>query len=317
MRLSDCQLHRLLTCATDAAIEAGRLIATVDRQTLQVKDKVAGDTLSSQVVTQVDVDSQALIVSKLASSLDEYGIVILAEEGADEVSASRHSRHDADYFWSIDPLDGTLPFIEGTAGFAVSIALVRQDGSPVLGVVMNPATGDYYQALLGNTVTLLHKNGMHWQPIGEKGATSVFDLFIDRSFLNEQRFNDFLDKLESTVRDDGFSEVRVHHTSGAVMNAIKVMETPNAAYLKLPKKRKGGGSLWDFSATAAIAEAARQVWDNDVWVSDCHGAPLDLNRPDSHFMNHKGVVYLHHRGSDGAPSDLYERVIQLCRLIHA
>ncbi|SVC54967.1 uncharacterized protein METZ01_LOCUS307821, partial [marine metagenome] len=38
-------------------------------------------------------------------------------------------------------------------------------------------------------------------------------------------------------------------------------------------------------ATACLFEEAGAV------VSDVYGQPLDLNRPDSTFMNHRGAVY--------------------------
>ena len=73
--------------------------------------------------------------------------------------------------------------------------------------------------------------------------------------------------------------------SGAVKNAWQVIESNQACYLKLPKKEDGGGSIWDFAATACIA------CETGTWVSDIHGQPLALNRRDSTFMNHKGVIF--------------------------
>ncbi|WP_228140218.1 hypothetical protein [Moritella sp. JT01] len=56
------------------------------------------------------------------------------------------------------------------------------------------------------------------------------------------------------------------------------------------------GSLWDFSATAAITQAlsAQYLASSSPMlcaVSDSQGAALDLNRTDSNYMNHKGVLY--------------------------
>ncbi len=39
-------------------------------------------------------------------------------------------------------MDGTLAFINGHPGFAVSIALVAQDGTPQIGVVYDPSTNN-------------------------------------------------------------------------------------------------------------------------------------------------------------------------------
>ena len=44
-------------------------------------------------------------------------------------------------------------------------------------------------------------------------------------------------------------------------------------------------SLMAFAATACI------VGEAGGWASDIHGQPLELNRQDSTFMNHQGVVY--------------------------
>lgn len=41
--------------------------------------------------------------------------------------------------WVVDPLDGTLEFIQGIPEFCVSIAFV-EDGRPVAGGIYNPAT---------------------------------------------------------------------------------------------------------------------------------------------------------------------------------
>ena len=53
----------------------------------------------------------------------KYDFGILTEETPDN-----GSRLVKDYFWCVDPLDGTLPFTEGTPGYSVSIALVSKSG---------------------------------------------------------------------------------------------------------------------------------------------------------------------------------------------
>ena len=47
----------------------------------------------------------------------------------------------------------------------------------------------------------------------------------------------------------------------------------------------GGGSLWDFAATACLFHETGGV------ATDMQGGPLDLNRADSSFMNHRGVLF--------------------------
>ena len=65
---------------------------------------------------------------------------------------------------------------------------------------------------------------------------------------------------------------------------LGVLDNQPGCYLKLPAGR-GGGSLWDFAATACMFHEAGSV------ATDVHGGALDLNRPDSTFMNHRGVLF--------------------------
>ena len=88
-----------------------------------------GDYLASQVVTEVDRQAEALILEAMQPALEGFGL--LTEEQPDD-----GSRLTAPAFWCIDPLDGTLAYIHGKRGPAVSIALVRQDGVPLIGVII-------------------------------------------------------------------------------------------------------------------------------------------------------------------------------------
>jgi 3'-phosphoadenosine 5'-phosphosulfate (PAPS) 3'-phosphatase len=73
--------------------------------------------------------------------------------------------------------------------------------------------------------------------------------------------------------------------SGAVLNGIHVLENGPACMLKLPKKESGGGSIWDFAATACIYQ------ELGLPATNFEGGRLDLNRKDGAFMNQEGVFY--------------------------
>ena len=100
-----------------------------------------GNTLASQVVTEVDLDSQRLILGLLEESMVGFSLGLLAEESDDN-----SSRFETEAFWCIDPLDGTLPFIEGAPDYSVSIALVSREGEPLVGVVRDPVEEVTYHA---------------------------------------------------------------------------------------------------------------------------------------------------------------------------
>jgi fructose-1,6-bisphosphatase/inositol monophosphatase family enzyme len=60
----------------------------------------------------------------------------LSEESCDDLRRLGHER-----VWFVDPLDGTLEFIQGLPEWSVSIGLVEQ-GQAVASGVLNPSTGE-------------------------------------------------------------------------------------------------------------------------------------------------------------------------------
>jgi len=311
MQLKADDLHLLTQQAIDAAQKAGDYIRNFDRTLLNTQFKSAGSSQSSQVVTQVDFACQEIILAILQSSIEQYDLAVLSEENSSEESIHLHPRLYKDYFWCIDPLDGTLPFIEGAAGYAVSIALVSKTGAPVIGIICNPLSGNTYSALVGGAgEEQAYKNG---QLITSRVSTGNinkeflhnqrrFILYCDRSFASHQHYPLLIKQLSELADKLGYAHFDINSQYGAVINALSVIEMGNkdaACYIKLPKNQAGGGSLWDFSATACLANAT------NTWVSDIQGQPLDLNRQDSNYMNHKGVLY-------ASDSVLAEHIINLC-----
>ncbi|MEL0630522.1 3'(2'),5'-bisphosphate nucleotidase CysQ family protein [Psychromonas aquatilis] len=317
MQLTTTDLNILSQQALEAVQQAGEYIRGFDRGLLKTHFKAAGSSQSSQVVTQVDFACQEIILARLQSSVEQYDLAVLTEEGCSEEEAELHPRLSKGYFWCIDPLDGTLPFIEGSDGYAVSIALVNKTGVPVIGAVYHPLSDNSYFTLIDNHgERQAYKNA---QLIASSAITrsavsaiddkdlvtkqpSKFILYCDRSFKSHLHYPSLIQKLTKLAETLGYDQFNVHAQYGAVVNALSVIETENkdaACYIKLPKTQAGGGSLWDFSATACLAHAT------DRWVSDIHGLPLDLNRQGSHYMNHKGVLY-------ASDSVLAQHIVDLC-----
>lgn len=285
-RFSLEQLQTLAQHAASAAYAAGQTIRKFDRSRLQVNEKTGGESLASQVVTQVDIACEAQIKRLLRPASEPFDIALLSEETADEFSPDTHPRLTSEYFWCIDPLDGTLPFVLNQSGYAVSIALVSRLGDPQLGVIYLPASDTLYQAISHPQQTSLSKNGVAWTPLSKQAVQSnTLRLFADRSFAKQQIFETITAALQHKIRRKGINDVAVSSDAGAVVNALSVLERVPGCYFKFPKPQAGGGSLWDFAATACIVHAA------GGWVSDIHGHPLDLNRADSNFMNHRGVIF--------------------------
>ena len=83
-------------------------------------------------LTEADILSNNLITQQLKKLTPN--IPILSEESA---SISWQERKTWQYYWLIDPLDGTKEFIKKNGEFTVNIALINNH-KPVLGVVYAP-----------------------------------------------------------------------------------------------------------------------------------------------------------------------------------
>lgn len=277
MKLTPTILETLCQTAITAAKNAGQLINEYTGKNVEVKNKKAADSLAAQVVTEVDVKAQNVILKILAPTLKKYDLALLTEESPDD-----KSRFEKNYFWCIDPMDGTLAFTEKKPGYAVSIALVSKNGEPVIGVVYDPVTNILYHALKGKGT---FRNELPWQPELSAQNKPCFTLHMDRTFSDFKYYNNFISELKDMLNEMNISKLHIQHKAGGVLNAIWSIDQAPGCYFKLPKATPGGGSLWDFAATACIFKEA------GAYAQSFDGSPLDLNRLDSTFMNHKGVIY--------------------------
>ena len=276
MKLTFDELTLLKDIACEAALSAGAIIKRFKGRDPGATAKESGSTKASQVVTEADLASQEAILSRILPTLLTFDIALLSEELEDD-----RSRLIKDYFWAIDPLDGTLPFIEGNDGYSVSISLLARSGTPVMGVVLDPETDTLYSAIKGHGAVCNQKH-LHISKI----ASPHCHLIVDRS-LNET-------VTHSTVRDlfieklgkRGVSLVEAASLKGAVLNACDTLaKGPLALYFKPPRNAEGGGCIWDFAASSCIFSEAGGI------VTDCYGEPLNLNSSESVYMNRQGVIF--------------------------
>ena len=277
MNLSAPDLKNLSQIAEIAAKEAGEYIRSRFDTENKTQYKKAGQSFASQVFTEVDIKSQEIILNHLAPTQKQYNLGMLTEEAIDD-----NSRLTKEYFWCIDPLDGSLPFIEKKDGFAVSIALVSKAGIPVIGVILDPVEQNMYSAIQGQGV---FKNNKQWNILQENKSGTPLTLICDRSFLEHPNFHKFEEGFRSISAKQPYNGLQLIKHGGAVMNAIWVLENTPACYFKLPKESLGGGSLWDFAATACIYKELQ------LTAQQVNGKALDLNPKHTTFMNEQGIIY--------------------------
>ena len=117
-----------------AAFDSGRILKSYFGNISHIRKKGLVD-----LVTEADVASEEKIIKIIRKSFPDHSI--LAEESGLE-------QGDADHQWIIDPLDGTVNFAHQVPIFSISIAYAFR-GTPVMGIVLNPVTGELFSAVAG------------------------------------------------------------------------------------------------------------------------------------------------------------------------
>jgi myo-inositol-1(or 4)-monophosphatase len=135
-------------------------------------------------VTAADREAETVIRAALTETYPSHGI--LGEEfGA--------LRHDSDYCWIIDPIDGTRAFILGQPLWGTLIGL-NHAGTPLLGLMDQPFTGERFWS--GEDASYFRHGGTT-QPIRTRPCHSIGeallastspDVFFDDD--ERQRFED-------------------------------------------------------------------------------------------------------------------------------
>jgi myo-inositol-1(or 4)-monophosphatase len=192
-------------------------------------------------VTIVDTETERLLRDRLA--VLRPGDPVLGEEGggAARVEAGRP-------LWVLDPIDGTVNFVYGIEGYAVSVG-VQIDGASVAGAVANVPTGEVFSAAVGH--------GAHVRRGGVSTSlrcTAVDDLAMTLvgtgfGYAREQRIRqaEVLARLLPDVRD-------VRRLGSCALDLCMVAAGRMDAYYE------DGVHVWDWAAGALIAaEAGAQL----------------------------------------------------------
>ena len=181
-------ISQLLELAIAAAIKASDEILTVYHSG-DFQAEAKGD---KSPLTIADKKAHNSIVKVL----QESNIPVLSEEGK---AIPFETRKNWDYFWMVDPLDGTKEFIKRNDEFTVNIALIHKQ-KPVLGVVAVPVTGDVYYAAAGKGA-YLKRNGNETKlasrpsvDLNQRGLRVV----ASRSHMNPET-QEFIDSLRDAA----------------------------------------------------------------------------------------------------------------------
>jgi len=206
------------------AKEAGDAIMQVYKQDFEVEYKQDNSPL-----TQADKQANDIIETGLNQL--SVNFPILSEEGRD---TPYEDRKHWEYFWLVDPLDGTKEFVKKNDEFTVNIALIHKD-APVLGVVYAPALDICYWAKQGEGA---FKDGQNL-PLKTEDQCNTYKIVASRSHMSNET-QAFIDAIETDKEKESISV-------GSSLKICLVAEGEADIYPRLSPTME-----WDTGAAHAI-----------------------------------------------------------------
>jgi 3'(2'), 5'-bisphosphate nucleotidase len=247
--LGDTRLDALREGIIALAREAAARILTVYDSDFAVEHKDDRSPL-----TAADLAAHHCIVAGLERLAPD--IPVLSEESAQDVPAL--VRRQWSRMWLVDPLDGTREFVKRNGEFTVNIALIDEDGAPVLGVVQAPVTGALWHGQRGRGA--FRRDGDVDTAIRTRApASAPLRVAASRSHRDE-RTEAFMARM-GEVEPIGI---------GSSLKFCRLAEGAMDVY-----PRFGPTSEWDTAAGQCVLEAAGGV------VVDPRGRALRYNQRDT------------------------------------
>lgn len=194
-------------------------------------------------LTEADLMSNQIICNSLKKLYPD--IPIISEENK---QVEYIERKYWEYFWCVDPLDGTKEFLKKNGEFTINIALVHKN-TPVLGVVFAPSIGKLYYAKKGEGA---YCNGRKLPILSKNNFTVV----TSKSHLSEKTLkfvNDLKNKYQNLELISKGSSLKICMIAEGIANIYP---------------RIGPTMEWDTAAAdAIIRESGKMIYQYDSSIS--------------------------------------------------
>ena len=218
-------LNKWLEIAKSAALIGGAYLLENQSKDLAILHNSGRD-----IKLQIDMDTEILIKAKLSS---QSSFSILGEE-------TGKSSDLGEFYWVVDPLDGTSNYLRNIPISCVSIALM-QDLNPLLGVVYDFNHDDLYY---GHQQSKAYLNQ---EEISVSNLSSKFESTLVTGIPAKQNYTD--KEFKNMIID--FQEwKKIRMIGSAAMASVYVASGKAETY------KENGIFLWDIAAGAAIVNAA-------------------------------------------------------------
>jgi myo-inositol-1(or 4)-monophosphatase len=201
------------------------------------------------IVSGASLAVQEAILEVLRSETPEFGV--LAEEGPEDEPLPL----DAEHLWIVDPICGSLNYVQGIPYFAVSIAL-RTQGALRVGAVYDPCRDELFSASLGSQ-SKLNGEVMSVQQISE-GFDAMEKAWVGTDWPKDL---DTLDQALKIATIMARQVVVLNAYGSPALGMCNVAAGRLHAYWALDLK------IWDIAAAAVILTRAGGTLTDELGAS--------------------------------------------------
>lgn len=247
-------------------------LESLAKELIKISDKAANEIINIYHSNfQVDIkhdNSPVTLADKVSESIILEGISKI-EPNIDIISEEKYfeegNRVKSDYFFLIDPLDGTREFIKKNDEFTINIALVK-DNKPLMGIINVPALNKIYYSFNTKSAYKINKQKSTEQIFTRKQQPKT--MLYSRSTLSK--------KMQETLQKLSINNV-IH--CGSALKFCILSEGRADFYI-----RHDPCYEWDTAAGQAILTAAGGSF------YDINFTNFEYNKPN--FLNKSGFIAL-------------------------
>ena len=243
------------TLLRQAVEDAGRLARDLAAEVSGHWQKQDGTPISD-----ADLKVDQLLKDRLTGARPDYGW--LSEETQDDLGRLERRR-----VWVVDPIDGTSAYLKGDPHWTVSAALV-EDGRPILGMVFNPMTGEFFEAAVGRGARLNGETIRVSERTDLEGARVIMYRWVLKSDKCAEPWPELTAEMRNSMAyrlclvasgafdatvvlsgkhewDLAAADLLVHEAGGTVSAHDGARFTYNQAAIRLPNVLAAGPGLYD------------------------------------------------------------------------
>jgi myo-inositol-1(or 4)-monophosphatase len=237
--------QELLGIALDIAKQSGKFL--VQRPLVF---EVTSKSVAIDIATQMDHDSEKLIVESILAARPGDGII--GEEGSSRTSSTGIT-------WVIDPIDGTVNYLYGLPGWSISIA-AKDESGVLVGVVNSPT--------IRSTWTATRDGGAYFNSLPIRCNDGIS---LDRALIGTGFAYDVKERVaQGKVLASLLPKIRdLRRMGSAAVDICYVAMGAFDGYFELGLKE------WDLAAASLIAtESGALVSTDSLGITCCAGPGL-------------------------------------------